>query len=233
MEPSPSDWYVPKGNGTVVLSKSLPSSPSEAHPAGTVCLEAQALPKLPIDFTLSSSSLDDYDNCGKDNYTNADTELKTGIDLLPFCLPVQYSTFPDPLSVVLRRPGAVFGQSLPYWQRRFGFPLPPAICNIFNYLHRVGGMTHGIFRRPGGKSRTLALREEIESNIGKIRTTLNLDDLIYFWVLSPLIDPGSLTFVLHLLSSEIASESLHASIVSSSADLIFLHRSNAFANVST
>lgn len=61
--------------------------------------------------------------------------------------------------------GPVFGQSLSSWQRRLGFPLPPAIVNMIFYLKIHGSSAHGIFRRPGGKLRMSALRQEIEKDI--------------------------------------------------------------------
>uniref|UniRef100_A0A094ZMC8 Rho GTPase-activating protein 7 n=1 Tax=Schistosoma haematobium TaxID=6185 RepID=A0A094ZMC8_SCHHA len=61
--------------------------------------------------------------------------------------------------------GPVFGQSLSSWQRRLGYPLPPAILHMMDHLELNGTTAHGLFRRPGGKSRILALREEIERDI--------------------------------------------------------------------
>ncbi|XP_018645543.1 rho-type gtpase activating protein, putative [Schistosoma mansoni] len=61
--------------------------------------------------------------------------------------------------------GPVFGQSLSSWQRRLGYPLPPAIVHMMDHLELNGTTAHGLFRRPGGKSRILALREEIERDI--------------------------------------------------------------------
>ncbi|CAH8520187.1 unnamed protein product [Heterobilharzia americana] len=61
--------------------------------------------------------------------------------------------------------GPVFGQSLSSWQRRLGYPLPPAVVHMMDHLEMNGTTAHGIFRRPGGKLRMLALREEIEQDI--------------------------------------------------------------------
>ncbi|CAH8845589.1 unnamed protein product, partial [Trichobilharzia szidati] len=61
--------------------------------------------------------------------------------------------------------GPVFGQSLSSWQRRLGYPLPPAVVHMMDHLEMNGTTAHGIFRRPGGKLRMLALREEIERDI--------------------------------------------------------------------
>ncbi|TNN18231.1 Rho GTPase-activating protein, partial [Schistosoma japonicum] len=61
--------------------------------------------------------------------------------------------------------GPVFGQSLSSWQRRLGYPLPPAIIHMMDHLELNGTTAHGLFRRPGGKSRILALREEIERDL--------------------------------------------------------------------
>ncbi|THD28446.1 STA13 [Fasciola hepatica] len=61
--------------------------------------------------------------------------------------------------------GPVFGQSLASWQRRLGYPLPSAIVHMMDHLERIGTTAHGIFRRPGGKVRTQALREQIEHDL--------------------------------------------------------------------
>ncbi|TGZ66772.1 hypothetical protein CRM22_005154 [Opisthorchis felineus] len=61
--------------------------------------------------------------------------------------------------------GPVFGQSLESWQRRIGYPLPPAILNMMEHIENVGATAHGIFRRPGRKDRIQGLREEIEKNL--------------------------------------------------------------------
>ncbi|VDP86870.1 unnamed protein product [Echinostoma caproni] len=68
--------------------------------------------------------------------------------------------------------GPVFGQSLASWQRRLGYPLPSAIVHMMDHLERIGATAHGIFRRPGGKVRTQALREQIERDL----TWKNFDD---------------------------------------------------------
>ncbi|CAH8494157.1 unnamed protein product [Schistosoma turkestanicum] len=61
--------------------------------------------------------------------------------------------------------GPVFGQSLSNWQHCLGYPLPPAIIHMMDHLELNGTTAHGLFRRPGGKSRILALRKEIEHDI--------------------------------------------------------------------
>ncbi|CAH8476975.1 unnamed protein product [Dicrocoelium dendriticum] len=61
--------------------------------------------------------------------------------------------------------GPVFGQSLESWQRRLGCPLPLAISRMMDHISLVGVSAHGIFRRPGGKVRTQALRQKIESDL--------------------------------------------------------------------
>lgn len=38
---------------------------------------------------------------------------------------------------------------------------------MMDHLERIGATAHGIFRRPGGKVRTQALREQIENDLSK------------------------------------------------------------------
>ncbi|CAL8093078.1 unnamed protein product [Calicophoron daubneyi] len=97
--------------------------------------------------------------------------LSTALDRTPPVKPIDGDIHP-PTPSRTAYTGPVFGQSLGNWQRRLGYPLPAAVVHMMNHLERIGTTAHGIFRRPGGKIRTQALREEIERDL----TWNNFDD---------------------------------------------------------
>ncbi|KAF7231890.1 hypothetical protein EG68_06165 [Paragonimus skrjabini miyazakii] len=149
---SPFNWRFLKYRGTGINGDQIcPSSPNDTSPTGhrRVELHISSPPFSTSAVELTNSSLI---LCAS---TTAVSPASSAAEDKRYIIPNRWTSYEGP----------VFGQSLESWQQRLGYPLPSAILHMMDHIERVGASAHGIFRRPGGKVRTKALRDLIEKDL--------------------------------------------------------------------